>query len=704
MKTLSVVAAGLLLAIIPAARAADSPSAVEKQVDALVRSLGDKNDDVRLKAVKALGELGPDAAKAVPALIGALKLPNEDVRLNVVLTLAKIGKPAVDPVAAAIGERNPDVRYYLVWALAMIGPDARDKADVVAKLLADPSPDIRRRAAHCLGRIDPPPDLVVPGLVKLLGDHYDVRPAASEALGRIGAPAVPALVKALTSREKDVPAEAMRALGAIGPDAKDAVPGLVALMKADSWVTGHVTECLVKIGPPALPALVEVTNSDDQRLRWVAVQSIRKIDGGASVRALVDALKNTHPDVRAGAAAALGDIGISDKGIVLALAEVLAKDKHEYPRQQAAAALQRMGGDARVAEAALTRALGDDDLGVRRAAYSALGVVRPDVKEVAVRLLRSRDFRFRVNVAAGILEHVGRDHPEANKVLTDALKEKEPSDRFYAAFTLGQLQITPEGTLDVLVEALKDRKPEVRELSLRRLGQLATLADRVQPELIAALKDENAAVCRAACWALKFTRADPRAAMEALGDRLLTDPDMTIQRAAMDSLWGRFQEEAAPYFLKALTTSKDQNVRYYASGHLRAGKTVDPKMIPDLLNVVKNDDDVNVRYQSAEAIAKAGVKAIPALVELVSSPHPGIPMVAMQGLQPHGGRAKAAVPALVEVMKNGDVGIRWKAAETLGTIGPAAKDSLDALRDAAANGVPNLRLAADKAIKLIEDK
>src|SRR5262245_34773315 len=116
-------------------------------------------------------------------------------------------------------------------------------------------------------------------------------------------------------------------------------------------------------------------------------------------------------------------------------------------------------------------------------------------------------------------------------------------------------------------------------------------------------------------------RGDPQAAMDALSDRLLNDPDSTIQRAAIAALFERFQEEAGPHFLKALTTSKDPNIRYFASSYLRAGKTVDPKMVPTLLTLANHDEDGNVRSHAAEAVVKAGETAIPAMVELVSSPH-----------------------------------------------------------------------------------
>jgi hypothetical protein len=84
--------------------------------------------------------------------------------------------------------------------------------------------------------------------------------AAADALGRIGAAAVPALIDALHDPDPAVRIKATAVLGRMGSDAKDAVPHLVKLLDdPDESVRKAATRTLGRIGPPAdqaVPALV----------------------------------------------------------------------------------------------------------------------------------------------------------------------------------------------------------------------------------------------------------------------------------------------------------------------------------------------------------------------------------------------------------------------------------------------------------------
>jgi HEAT repeat protein len=85
--------------------------------------------------------------------------------------------------------------------------------------------------------------------------------SATIALGRIGAAAVPDLVRALGDPDPGVRLRAAEALARIGPDAKEAVPELIRLLsderehvetrKAAAWALGQ-------IGPPASGAVPEL--------------------------------------------------------------------------------------------------------------------------------------------------------------------------------------------------------------------------------------------------------------------------------------------------------------------------------------------------------------------------------------------------------------------------------------------------------------
>ncbi|MEX2176973.1 MAG: HEAT repeat domain-containing protein [Pirellulaceae bacterium] len=94
--------------------------------------------------------------------------------------------------------------------------------------------------------------------------EYNVRPlaqwteqeAAADALGRIGPPAVPQLIEALGSPQADSRLQAIQVLARMGSDAKQAVPDLIRLLDdPDERIRKAATRTLGRIGPDAAPAV-----------------------------------------------------------------------------------------------------------------------------------------------------------------------------------------------------------------------------------------------------------------------------------------------------------------------------------------------------------------------------------------------------------------------------------------------------------------
>lgn len=143
-------ATGLILA------ASDS-----QDLDALMRQLQDRDNSFRLRAVKALGTIGPAARGAVPALLTALEDSDGDVRRAAVTALRLIIPDApptvaiVRSVAIDLKDPDPSVRAAAARALGRMGRVAASAAPSLEPLLADPDPDVRRAAAEALGRIAP---------------------------------------------------------------------------------------------------------------------------------------------------------------------------------------------------------------------------------------------------------------------------------------------------------------------------------------------------------------------------------------------------------------------------------------------------------------------------------------------------------------------------------------------------------------------
>jgi hypothetical protein len=103
------------------------------------------------------------------------------------------------------------------------------------------------------------PAFITVPVVKPLAEWTE-QDVAADALGRIGAAAVPALIEGLRSPDPAVRLKAVEVLGRMGPDAKDAVPDLVRLLDdPEEPIRRAATRTLGRIGPPAqeaVPALV----------------------------------------------------------------------------------------------------------------------------------------------------------------------------------------------------------------------------------------------------------------------------------------------------------------------------------------------------------------------------------------------------------------------------------------------------------------
>jgi len=100
-----------------------------------------------------------------------------------------------------------------------------------------------------------PATLLVPAAVPAPAPRSE-QSLAAEALSRIGPPAVPMLVDALRSSDQEVRRQACAVLMRMGPDAKEAVPELVLLLEdADPELRKMAATALGRIGPDAAPAV-----------------------------------------------------------------------------------------------------------------------------------------------------------------------------------------------------------------------------------------------------------------------------------------------------------------------------------------------------------------------------------------------------------------------------------------------------------------
>lgn len=115
-------------------------------------------------------------------------------------------------------------------------------------------------------------------------DKY-VRQVAAGALGAMGpeaVEAVPALIQALGDEDIFVRDGAAGALGAIGPEAKEAVPALIEALRNADVPRSSAAWALGAIGPEAwdaVPVLIEALGDEDIYVRMRAAEALKKITG-----------------------------------------------------------------------------------------------------------------------------------------------------------------------------------------------------------------------------------------------------------------------------------------------------------------------------------------------------------------------------------------------------------------------------------------
>ena len=185
---------------------------------------------MRSAALEGLAGFGPEAKEAVPVFIEATK--DDGLRAAATLALSKMGaeaKPAVKALAACLSDANPVVRDNCLTALGKLGKDAKDAVPEMAKLLEIKEVKLRIQILAALGQLGKEAKAAVPQMIQVLEERSkELHAKAVEAIAQVGKDAVRPLAEALTRNASPyVRLGAAKALGAIGPDARIARPGLL---------------------------------------------------------------------------------------------------------------------------------------------------------------------------------------------------------------------------------------------------------------------------------------------------------------------------------------------------------------------------------------------------------------------------------------------------------------------------------------------
>jgi HEAT repeat protein len=475
-------------------------------------------------------------------------------------------------------------------------------------------------------------------LIPLLNDKEEsVRAQTAVRLKKMGAAAVPELIKALKNEDAYIRMKAADILGSIGLAAKDSVPALIeALKDKNIFVRSKASKALKRIQSAAedfygRPTIVYRATKDMEEIPLLPERSIPL---------LIEDLGHGDKLVRRNAAKALALMGPKAEPALSVLTKAL-EDYEPAVRYHAASALGHIGPAAQDSKYALMQALQDKDHGVRVQAAQALGKIKPKSQDVVLALIRALSDKD-ILVRASAMRALQVINPNAALDLIPKLKSEfirnlgheDEGIRFYATLALKELGLLAPEALNPLLETLKDTQASVRQGAAQALVRMGP---EILPALIRAWRENR-----------------DREVRKILADRFVEEGTRAVP--------------ALQEFLKSAPRLLRLEVLEIFAQMGPSAKAALPRII-QLLKIRKNDLQTE---QEQDAQVPLALNA--AELELHRD---DIRFRAIHALEQMGKEAKESVPTLAELLSDDNKNIRFKAAQALEKIGtPEAVSAL----------------------------
>jgi len=333
--------------------------------------LREDSDLAGATAARALGKIGDPGA--VAALVDVLSWPGGTTSERALAAAARdallaIGRRSPEPLVEAM-KSVPDARTELAAILSELDWEPRDGTEqawwelargnterlaglgeqAIGPLLQVLTERGRERATllaavRAAGMIGHP--LTVEPLLEVLRagrGGTEVNQAAVDALSRIGAPAVPALIQALTDKVDALRLAAAKVLAVIRD--RSAVEQLALVLMGDSHWPAR-SAAAVALGAiadqRAVPALIAGLEDERESVRSSAMRSLGKMRAKTAVEPLIRLLLEAETAyIRKEAALALGEIGGERARNAL---ERALSDETDIVREHAGDALRSLAG------------------------------------------------------------------------------------------------------------------------------------------------------------------------------------------------------------------------------------------------------------------------------------------------------------------------------------------------------------------------
>ena len=723
--------------------------------DLLLESLKVYDPAIQNDIVKIFVE---SKSKTFDILIKALQNEDEMVRRQALIALGKIKDDrAVEHIAKLLSDDDPGVKFYIPVSLDLIGGEKIIEPLHLA--LKDEMSQIRMSSADIIGRLKD--QTAIPLLIeRLADDNTYVKANATDALMKIGIPAIPTLVEVIQQKAENVNLNPSDLIGdKIGNKYKKELSKRTGLQVSIASILGNMKDAsaikplLDAMKTQAVPGATEDEKTFATSVRTGAITAL-SIIGAPAVEGLIAILENkTESEIaRVSSASALGTI--ADKRAVLPLINTL-KDENKNIRSISAISLGTLK-DKR-ALSPLIEALNDNDIVTKTSSAISLGLmVDKTATQPLLKILTNKKEREKVRTTA--LDSLGliKDPVTLEPILKILIDEYEKDGIRKSASTALRLMENPYPS-EALIALLKGDMvyaifmPEKGTVSnwlkkegdkdlVKNMTPLAEISEGIRKQemlspasgnlikiytkngesaeagaLIGLIsykdkdikEEERSSVRNMASLALGKVKGDN--AIPALTKSLDDDKNGAVRKNSASSLREIENAKARPALIKALGGDDSGVVRSECAYALGIGGLKNAENGPNLIKALQKDNYESARVKSAwslgELVDKRAVDPmIKLMVEGRKKGEKEAPAVITEMITALDKIAGPAVDPLLSVLKNKDINevLRGYSARILGLIqSPNAVEQLiNALKDESVV----VRSESAKALGLINDR
>ena len=402
---------------------------------------------------------------------------------------------------------------------------------------------MRREAGHQLEKLGPGAKPALPALILAVGDSdkqvWANALAAIAAIGPDAAEAIPQLVDSFDSRkgsdyrQRDKSQKLMRAAHALACIGDAARPALIEALKAnDTGLRLGAAKALGEMGErsgEAIPALIENLGHSDEDLRSEVIETLGLI-GKNAVAPLVKSLSWPDPKLRAGSARALAAIGVSAAAAGPEILAHLAAEKERDVRLALLGALPRIGLPQEKISAPLVQAFRDGDEQLRSVALNGLLLIRPAEKSV-VPAIAAMLADPQPGVAERAALALGRFGESARSAIPALVKGASRNDAVSAAFVAALTEIG-RAAVPELLKQIENAPPASLNRGHWAIRLLAGIGAAGLPELEKALASPIASVRVAALGTLNELGEQSRETRPEVS-KLMGDSDPFVRATAL---------------------------------------------------------------------------------------------------------------------------------------------------------------------------